>query len=176
MNIPAAPLDWKLTMRMSMTAFFMLLLASFAAGQEKEQWRRVYTLDDGTIEINSSKVMYGERNVARVTFRWTWDKPQRLKEMPEASYKIQLETMEFRCDERRYRIYETKLLDSKGNTLRTIEQDPSAEWSAVKFGGFMEKLFSPACGLIESKRHNPQTVKQEPGRPELKRREPPREP
>lgn len=174
-------------MRIILSALLLLWLSIFVAAQEKEQWRRVYTLDDATIEMNAAQVTYGERKIGRVTFRWTWSKLQRLGETPEVKYKTRLEITEFRCEERRYRTYETRLLDSNGKTLRTIEQDPLAEWKAVKFGSIMEKLFNPACALIESKRRKPQTDKQEPvktktdeqeppGRPVLKRRAPPREP
>jgi hypothetical protein len=160
-----------LNMRIAVSIALLLWLSIVAVAQEKEQWRRVYTFDDGVVEMNTAKVTYGERSAGRVQFRWMWDKPLKLKETPEVSYKARLEVIEFKRPERRYRIFETTLLDAKGNAVRATEQDPSAEWKATKFGGFMEKLFNPACGLIEEKRRKP-SEREEQSRPLLKRKEP----
>jgi hypothetical protein len=142
-------------MRIPFAALLLLWFSLYLTAQEKEQWRRVYTMEDAFVDINTAKVTFGERNIGRVRFRWVLAKPEALEEPPGVRYKTRLETIEFKCDERRYRLAETTLLDTKGKLIRTDEQDPLAEWKALKPGGIMEKLFSPACGLIQQKRRKP---------------------
>lgn len=133
----------------------VLLSPIVLQSQEKEVWQRVYTFDDGLIEINTSKVTFGSKNIGRVRFRTTLAKPEALRGTPSVSYKSRLETVEFDCLGRRYRPYEETLVDVEGRVIRSVEVNPPAEWIIVKSGGMMEKLFAPACKLIELKRRSP---------------------
>jgi hypothetical protein len=142
-------------MRITILVLLLLWVSVFTVAQEKDEWRRVYTMEDAVIDMNTSKVTFGDKRIGRVRFRWVLKKPEALKEMPGVSYKSRLETIEFKCYEERYRLDETTLLDAKGKVIRSDEQDPLAEWKAVKPGGMMERLFRPACALIESKRRKP---------------------
>jgi hypothetical protein len=131
------------------------MLTVLIAAQGKDKWRRIYTYDDSTIEMNMSRVTFGLGDDGRVIFRTVWSKPGVLKEMPGAQYKSRHETIEFRCSERRYRVIESTFFDPKGKPIKTVELDPSTKWEFVKRGGMMERLFGPACGLIDEKRRNP---------------------
>jgi hypothetical protein len=130
----------------------VLSLSSFVAGQEKDKWERVYTLEDATIAINTTRVTYGAGGAARTQFRWNFSKPQSLEGSPEIKYKTRVEVIEFSCQRRRYRPAGFAILDSKGKTLFSKEADPAEEWKFVKAGGMMERLLGPACKLIEEKR------------------------
>src|SRR4029077_9041318 len=88
-------------------------------------------------------------------FRWTFDKPEALSGKPEPKYQSRLEVMEFNCSQRRYRPYDLTFFDTAGKVIRHEEMNPSAEWRAVTFGSVMEKLFTPACELIEKRAHPP---------------------
>ena len=135
-----------------LTSILLLLLAASVMAQEKDKWQRIYTFDDSVIEINASAVTFVDNSTGRVTFRTVWSKPQTLRDRSDVKYKTRLETMEFKCAERRYRSYEVTLLDSKGKPVQSYEMDKTEEWKHLKSGGMMEKLFGAACQLIAGKR------------------------
>jgi hypothetical protein len=131
----------------------MLLLPYSAATQEKERWERVYTLEDATIAINSTKVELTGGALGRVQFRWNFSGVQPVRDGSDAKYKTRVETVEFNCSRRRYRLTAFTLLDSKGKMILSKELTPEElEWRFVKAGGMMERLLGPACRLIEEKR------------------------
>ena len=130
-----------------------LLLLLILSSQEKDKWERVYTLEDATIAINSTKVEFGEDGLGRVQFRWNYSKLQSLDSTPEAKYKTRVEKVSFNCDRRRYRLISYALLDEKGKTVFSKELEPvEMEWKFVKPGSMMERLFGPACKIIAEKR------------------------
>lgn len=134
----------------------ILMLSTLAGTQEeKKKWRRVFTGDDSIIEMNLTQVTFGDKKVGRVRFRTIFVKAQRLKEIPTVEYKSRSETIEFKCIERQYRIYATSLIDLKGEPIESYEVNVSEAWKSLKPGGMMEKLFRPACKLIEDRRRNP---------------------
>jgi hypothetical protein len=133
----------------------LLSLAAFVAAQEKDKWQRIYTYEDSVIELNVSKVTFVNNNIGRVTFRTIWSKPQNLKGTPPVKYKTRLETMEFKCEEKQYRLYQVTLLDSKGKTVQSHDMESTEEWKVPKGGIVMDKLFGAACQLIAEKRRNP---------------------
>ncbi len=146
----------------------LLLLAPLliAAQDEKEKWQRAYSSEDSIIEIDvsrvtfveyhiSKKVTFAATRVGRVRFRTILSKPEAVNEKPAAKYKTRLETIEFNCTEKRYRLYEATLFDAKGKVVKSYEWDPSNDWRELKFGSMMEKLSIPACRLIDEKRRNP---------------------
>lgn len=139
-------------MRIITCALLLLMLAVLIAAQEKDKWRRIYTYEDSTIAMNVSRVTFGLGDDGKVMFRTVWSKPVALKETPGAQFKSRVETIEFRCAERRFRISEATLFDSDGKAVKSYEVDPSTKWEFVKSGGMMERLFGPACSLINEKR------------------------
>ena len=153
-------------MRVLPCAVLVLVPVLIAAQEDKEKWQRVYTGEDSIIEIEVSKVTFVEYNVSkkvtfastrvgRVKFRTIMSKPEALKEKPAVKYKTRLETIEFNCAAKRYRLYEASLFDDKGKLIKTYPWEPSEAWREVRFGSMMEKLAVPACKLIEEKRRNP---------------------
>lgn len=124
-----------------------------ASSQEKDRWERVYTLEDATIAMNSTKVELRANGMGSVQFRWNFSEPQSLGGTPDTRYKTRIETVEFNCSRRRYRLTAFMLQDSKGKTVLAKELEPAElEWKFVKLGGMMERLLGPACKLIEEKR------------------------
>lgn len=130
----------------------MLLLPLSARSQEKERWERVYTMEDATISMNSTKVDFTEGGFGRVQFRWNFSKAQPVGDGTEAKYRTRVETVEFNCNRRRYRLIAYTLLDAKGKAVLSKELELwQLEWKFVKAGGMMERLFGPACRLMEEK-------------------------
>jgi hypothetical protein len=133
----------------------MALSFLFVSAQEKDKWQRIYTYEDSIVEMNKSKVVFVNNNIGRVDFRTVFKKPEPLREKPGVKYKTRLETIEFKCAERRYRIYQLTLLDDKGKAVYSYEMKPEEEWLAPKSGGMMSNFMSSACSLISEKRRNP---------------------
>ena len=131
-------------MRFLLPLFFLFCPITLAA-QSSPEWRRVYTFDESTIEMNTSVVNRIDKNVARVRFRWLFAKPQMLDGL---KYQSQLEVMEFNCVQFEYRSYHLTFLDGAGNIVRI--KDSPGKWQGVS-GGMIEKLFVPGCELIKGK-------------------------
>jgi len=131
----------------------LLLLTHAISAHQKDKWERVYTLEDATIAMNSTKVEFIEGGMARVQFRWNFSKAQPLEASSEIKYKSRVEVIEFNCDRRRYRITSATFFDARGKPVFTTEvEERDREWRGVKAGGMMERLLGPACRLIEEKR------------------------
>lgn len=140
-------------MRTLICSFLLLLLPASISPQEKEKWERVYTLEDATIAMNTTKVEFVGSDIGRVQFRWNYSRPQSVDTSTETKYKTRVETVEFNCARRRYRLTAFTLLDSKGKAVFSKELEPNElEWKFVKPGGMMERLLGPACELIMEKR------------------------
>ncbi len=134
---------------------FFLASTSLTAQQQPPEWYRVYTLDEGIVEMNTSQVTFGGKDIGRVRFRWTFDQPEALSADPQVKYKSRLEVMEFNCSLHRYRLYDLTFFDGAGKVIRSEQMNPPDEWCTVRFGSMMEKLFAPACELIEKTAHPP---------------------
>jgi hypothetical protein len=134
---------------------FVILLSSTCLTAQIPEWYRVYTFDDSIIEMNTAQVTFGGKDIGRVRFRWTFDQPEALSGEPQLKYKSRLEVMEFNCSQRRYGLYDLTFYDAAGKVIRSQEMNPPVEWRTVTFGSVMEKLFAPACELIEKRAHPP---------------------
>lgn len=120
---------------------------SIRAQQTKDKWQRVYTGEDSVIEINAAHLRFEPGNILRAEFRTVLSKPEKLEGSAEEKFKSRLETIDFKARERRYRIWETSLLDSKGQILRTYAATATDDWRVIKVGGVMERLFNSIRAL-----------------------------
>jgi hypothetical protein len=142
-------------MRAILLLFAFLLSSNSLAAQQLPEWYRVYTFDESIIEMNTTLVTFGGKDIGRVRLRWTFDQPEALSGEPQVKYKSRLEIMEFNCSQQRYRLYEVTLFDEAGREIRKEEMNPPNEWHTLSSGSVMESLFSPACALIERTKHPP---------------------
>ncbi|HXM35663.1 MAG TPA: hypothetical protein VN920_10780, partial [Pyrinomonadaceae bacterium] len=63
-------------MRILPYILLLLLLPALVVAQEKSDWRRIYTYEDGTVlELNTAKVTFGLGEIGRVKFRLVWTTP-----------------------------------------------------------------------------------------------------
>lgn len=131
------------------TLTFLFSLSSLLA-QQLPVWDRVYTFDDSIIEMNTSDLIIGG-NIARATFRWTFDQPEILSGHPQQTYKSRHEVFEFNCIDKRYRPYEITFVDAAGKLTRTEVGNPPPKWFAIIPGSMIEKLFTPACQLFNER-------------------------
>ena len=136
-------------MRLTLLPFLLVVSTISLTAQKNPEWSRVYTLDEGIVEINTSLVTRISEDITRVRFRWTFHQPQVWTGDPQEKYKSRLEVMEFNCSRRAYRPYHFTFFDAAGNTIR-IDDSPR-EWRGVDFGRLTEKLFVSACDLITRK-------------------------
>ncbi|CAN5167084.1 hypothetical protein BH18ACI2_BH18ACI2_01380 [soil metagenome] len=143
-------------MRILICALFLNALPASLMAQEKDRWRRVDTLEDASIDMNTSRVTFGEGRIGRVRFRMILLKPEPLRGRSGVKYKSRRWIVELKCLERSYRVTESNLFDAKDELLHSEElSDPSEKWETVKEGSTMAKLWTPACELIAQKRRNP---------------------
>ncbi len=142
-------------MRVIGLIFFFLFPMPSAFAQEKDKWQRITTLEDSVIEMNISTVVFSTGGIGRVKFRFSFSKPQPVREMPGVKYQSFIESIEFKCNERLYRLYDVTLFNSKGDLIRSDEKDPSAKWKDMTSGSLMNRLFTPGCRFIDEKRRNP---------------------
>jgi hypothetical protein len=142
-------------MRFVCLILFFLLPAPSAFAQEKEQWQRLLTLEDTFVEMNISTVVFSTGGIGRVKFRYTLAKAEPVPEMPGLTYKTFIETVEFKCDESLYRLYDRTFFDSKGKILHLDEKEASAKWKPTDEKGFRRKFMGAGCNLIQAKRQNP---------------------
>jgi hypothetical protein len=140
---------------MRISAFILLSLTlTTITGQEKHNWQRVYSYEDSVVEMNEASVIFVNSDVSRVTFRTVYSKPQNMKEKPDIKYKTRLETIEYKCAQRRYRIYQVTLLDSKGKPVDSYEMDQNEEWKTARAEGIMERLMGFGCRLVVERKRN----------------------
>lgn len=140
---------------MGITASILFLLPLlFYSPQEKDKWQRLYTYEDSTVEVDAANIVFSSDFTGRVRFRFAFSKSQSLAGK-QVGYKSVIETIEFKCPERLYRIVDVKRFDKKGALLDSDDPKPSAEWEAVKTRGMMDNFLQPGCDVIYEKRRNP---------------------
>ena len=139
----------------------LLLLRAFVAAQEKSEWRRIFTYEDGTVlELNTAKVRFGLGEIGRVKLRVVWALPDSVPGKSALQYKTRLETIELKCSQRRFRRYDMTLLDFEDKPVYSFTGKPTDEWEEPKPRSLMNRVFDPACALLGEKRHKPD---KEPG-------------
>lgn len=149
-------------MRITPLALAIFLSSTPLLAQQPPEWSRVYTFDDSIIEMNNSLVTFGGDHIGRVRFRWSFNEPEALSGEPRLKFKSRLEVIEFDCAGKRYRPYEVTSFDAAGKVIRFEEMNPPGLWIPVTSNTMMEKLFAPACRLIELTRHPPQPPTEAP--------------
>src|SRR5215471_11994017 len=147
-------------MEMKLILLTSILLVGFplAAAQTSPVWERVYTFDNSIIEMNNELVTFGGKDIAHVRFRWTFDELEGLSGDPGIKYKSQVEVLELKCDDKRYRPYEITYFDANEKPLRKQEVNPPVEWRPVGSAAIMDTLFTAGCELIARKRNPPTLV------------------
>src|SRR5437764_7316875 len=152
-------------MKVISLTLLIFLSSTYLAAQQLPEWYRLSTFEDSIFEMNTSEVILGSDNSGRVIFRWSFAKPQVWRGAPKATYKSEWEVIEFDCSAKRYRRYQDTLFDGAGRVV-FAKANPSSEWLPVS--DTMENLYTPACQLIERKKHPPVAISEPP---EIKRAE-----
>lgn len=141
---------------MGIASTLFLLLLSYAP-QEKIKWQRLYTYEDSAVEVDASNIIFSNDFTGRVRFRFVFSKPQPLGK--QLKYSSIIETIEFRCEQRRYRVVDVKRYDKKENPVDSDDPKSSGEWKqeweGVKRGSMMDRFLQPGCHAIYEKRRNP---------------------
>ncbi|HEY7546513.1 MAG TPA: surface-adhesin E family protein [Blastocatellia bacterium] len=141
---------------MKATACALLLLPVLQYfPQEEDKWKRLYTYEDSAVDIETSNIIFSSDFTGRVRFRITLSKPQTLGGGADVKYKSVIETMEFKCPERRYRVVAVKRFDGKGNMVQSSEAEPPPEWKTAGLGSMMGKFMEAGCEAIYEKKRNP---------------------
>ena len=141
-------------MKLIACILFLLPLTTYIT-QEPDEWQRIYTLEDSTVDVSNSNIVFGTDFTGRIRFRITLSKPEPVSKNATVKYKTVIETIEFNCTERLYRIFDVKRFDSKGNIIDSTETQRSMEWKDIKPRSMMDKFFTPGCEAIYKKKRNP---------------------
>ena len=141
-------------MQLTACILFLLPLTTYAT-QEPDEWQRIYTLEDSAVDVSNSNIVFGTDFTGRIRFRITLSKPEPVSKNATVKYKTVIETIEFKCTERQYRIFDVKRFDSKGNIVDSTETERSMEWKDIKPRSMMDKFFTPGCETIYEKKRNP---------------------
>jgi hypothetical protein len=140
----------------SLPCILLLLLPAFVSAQERNEWRRIFTYEDGTVlELNTAKVTFGPGEIGRVKFRVVWAQPDNVPGKPGVQFKTRLETIELKCSQRRFRRYDMTLLDLQDKPVYTYTGKTTDEWEEPKAKNVMNRIFEPACALLNEQRHKP---------------------
>ncbi len=123
--------------------------------QPLPEWFRVYTYDDSIIELNTNYVMFSNRKIERVRFRWSFQTPQTLNGKSEFKYLSILQEVQFDCGNKIFRLYAVQWYDAEGKIVASENKKESEELREIQSGSMMEKLFTPACKLIERRKREP---------------------
>ena len=140
-------------MRLIGSILFMLPLL-FYSPQEKTKWQRLYTYEDSTVEVDASNIIFSTDFTGRVRFRFAFSRLQPLAGK-QVRYNSVIETIEFKCEERLYRVVDVKRFDGRGTLVDSDAPTRSADWENVKARSMMDKFLLPGCHAIYEKRRNP---------------------
>ena len=122
----------------------LLCGSSLIRAQAKDKWERVYTGEEAVIEINASSLKFEPDYILRAQFRTILSHPETLPGTSDAKYKARLEVLDFKMNQRQYRMFETTLLDTRGNELQSYSTSDLRQWRVIKEGGVTERLFNAA--------------------------------
>ena len=127
------------------------------SNKTQSEWSRVLTLDANSfVELNNDYVMFSSDATARVRFRWSYAKAQKLTE--DIKYKTILQETAYDCRSGKYYYFETKWFDGDEKLVQTVSAKKDEEWQKVS-GKTREELYAAACKLIELRRREPATEK-----------------
>jgi hypothetical protein len=138
-------------MKFFISILILLLAFTSTLAQKPGPWQRAYTFEDSFIDMNANVILGGD--IGRVTFRWVFNQPEPLSGKANSKYKSRLETIEFKCGDKLYRMYEVRFLDSSGKAIHSEIMKSPYEWHRLKSDGPMTTIFAQACQLIEAKLH-----------------------
>jgi hypothetical protein len=131
-------------------SFFLCLSSTFTlpirAQPTKDKWQRVYTGDESIIELNVTSLKFEADHILRVGFRTVYSKPERVEGTTGEEFKTRLETLDFKTNEQRYRLWETTLLNREGKILKSYAPGGGA-WKVIRAGGLLERMFDAARSL-----------------------------
>jgi hypothetical protein len=114
---------------------------------QHERWQRAYTGDDFVVDVNPASLTFEPGHTFRVHFRTVFSKPETISPNSTTKYRTRLEIIEFKSTQKRYRYYETSLLDSAGTIVQNYPPNSSQDWKPFKDGGITERLFVAARSL-----------------------------
>jgi hypothetical protein len=98
----------------------------------KDEWQRVITGGELNIDVNTTSLVLQPNRALSAKFRTTLSKSESVAAKASTSYRVRLETIQFRSREWQYRIVETTLLDSSGKTVLSYPYDEEIGWKDMK--------------------------------------------
>lgn len=135
-------------MKFFFSSLLLLVPLTSIFAQKVPEWQRAYTFEESFIDMNTNVVLGGD--IGRVTFRWVFDHSEPLSPTSNLRYRSRLETIEIRCADKLYRMYEVAFLDSSGKSIHSAMMKSPYEWHRLRSDGPMKTMFAQACQLIDA--------------------------
>jgi hypothetical protein len=119
-------------------------LFTTAGAQDSPNWKRVYTGDDYSIDVNVASLVFGINQILRAEIRTVFDREE-LRDG--AKSKTRMERIEYNLHENNYRIVQFVLLDGAGKPVQTYNVE-AVVWKRLTPDGMMGRvLLAARAGL-----------------------------
>ena len=115
-------------------------LGAITAAQDPPNWKRVYTGDDYSIEVNVASLIFDINQILRAEIRTVFDHEE-LRDGVKS--KTRLERVEYNLHENNYRIAQLVLLDAAGKPVQTYNVE-AVVWKRLTRDGMMGRVLSVA--------------------------------
>ena len=112
----------------------------------KDEWQRVITGADFIIDVSTASLLLQPNRTISARFRTTLSKSEEIAANAGGKYRVRLETIQFRWNDRQYRISETILLDTSGKAVFSSPPNDKIAWMDMK-GPTTGRLFNAASEL-----------------------------
>lgn len=113
---------------------------------QTDQWLRVFTEEESLIDVDRSSLVLEQDQKIRAQFRTTLLRPEPVPGKSGVEYHARVDSIQFSIKDRRYRIAETKLLDTSGKVVLSYSSTAAADWKPL-WGRTGNRLFSAARQL-----------------------------
>jgi hypothetical protein len=111
-------------------AICVLWLSPAVRAQSGGTWQRVTTGDDFTVEVDASSLRFEPDRIMSARYRTVLAKAERLQSDPKTTYKIRVETIQFKLADGTYRSSDISLLSSGGDVV--LASAEPREWRSMR--------------------------------------------
>jgi len=115
---------------------YVLFVAGTIVAQDSDpKWQRVVTSPDANIDVSTSSLLLESTRIISARFKTTLSKSELVGGTTGVKFKNRIETIQFSANDSKYRIADTRLLDSSGKVVyASANEDPKAGWKPMKAG------------------------------------------
>jgi hypothetical protein len=106
----------------------------------------VFTAEEFSVDVDPTSLTFEPEHILRARFRTVYSKGETTDGNPVTKYKIRIESIAFKSNEKRYRIDDVSFVNSYGKIVRS-SSNSSQDWKVLKDGGIMQRQLTVAQSL-----------------------------